>query len=242
MTRPQARAPARRPKKYGVLSEESVLQIFIQRPPRNPDGTFQPSAESSHKLAAVHRISERAIRELWNRKSWANITRPLWTEAEVAADLAASEPLKYTTLEMAKHRKVGRPKRSKDAIKQTQLTASPPSSPPDLSGLVSPGPCPLIDTADGRNAGDFSDPFQKDWENALECLDLGTMLHFSDLAEATLQDCDVSWLAAIQETNCFVSSQQTEMEEAPRHGEDLDCLVDWSCDHSENQVFWEGVL
>eukprot|EP00961_Rhodomonas_salina_P205267 2770987-Rhodomonas_salina.1 len=81
----------------------------MQRPARNADGTFKPSSESSHKLAKVHAISERAIREVWNRKSWANITRPLWTEAEVAADLVASEPLNCVP-GCAKKRRVGRPK------------------------------------------------------------------------------------------------------------------------------------
>jgi len=69
-------------RKYRQLSKDAVVQIFGQRPQTNYDRSFRRSAQTSHKLAAKHEISERMIREIWNRSSWA-CARPLWCHAEV---------------------------------------------------------------------------------------------------------------------------------------------------------------
>eukprot|EP00961_Rhodomonas_salina_P298044 3937745-Rhodomonas_salina.2 len=202
MAHPQSGSPAQRTRKYGLLSEEAVLQIFMRRPSRNVDGVFEPSSGSSHRLAAMYGVSERSIREIWNRRCWANLTRPLMTDAEVAAKFGAKESSEDVH-GLAKQRRVGRPKGSKSTRKATfRRTALPPSSPPDLrahpSGPLAP---PLvIDFAEAKHAAEFNDPFQNDWECALSSLELGTMMWFSDLATATLQDCDENWLRAVRDT------------------------------------------
>eukprot|EP00961_Rhodomonas_salina_P234594 3170611-Rhodomonas_salina.1 len=177
MARRRNGSPSDRPKKYGVLSPDAVREIFLQRPSRNDDGTFKPSSEASHRLAAVHGVTERAIREIWNRRSWADITRLLCTDAEMAAASAASEPSKSAP-GMAKLRRVGRPKGSKDAIKPAlESAASSPTSPTDTAA----SPSPVMDFAKAVESAETGDPFEEDWEAAVKLFELGTMVWNSEV-------------------------------------------------------------
>eukprot|EP00961_Rhodomonas_salina_P137806 1853655-Rhodomonas_salina.1 len=79
------------------------------------------------------------------------------------------------------------------------------------------------------------DPFQEDWECALNGLDLGTLLRFSDLATATLQDVNKSWLQATQQTNSVVTSRRSALQEILRHDDELDMSL------LADRAFWHGV-
>eukprot|EP00961_Rhodomonas_salina_P106395 1432967-Rhodomonas_salina.1 len=167
--------PSEPPKQWGVLRPDAVREIFLQRPPRNHDGTFKPSSTSSHRLAALHGVTERAIREVWNRNSWRKLTRPLWTEEEVLADLATLQP-SMEAPGMVKQRRVGRPKGSfskhKRACKQAFGSNASPSSPSDMSApsividfarVKEDAPSIVIDFAKAEEDAEFGDPFQEDW-------------------------------------------------------------------------------
>lgn len=231
-----------RKKQYGVLSADAVREIFMQRPPRNYDGTFKPSSEASHKLAAAHGVTERSIREVWNCKSWINITRPLWTDAEVAAAFAPFGLSKSAGV-VAKKRGVGRPKGSKDRSKPAvSPAASSPTSPAEL-----PTPCLVVDFAKAQEETEFGDPFEEDWLCILNNLELGTMVWFSDLeASALSQDCDASWLGASQETDHIVSSRGSAMEEISRPDADesatLNGFLQSYFGHEVFEQHWQGVV
>eukprot|EP00287_Rhodomonas_sp_CCMP768_P013246 CAMPEP_0196746204 /NCGR_PEP_ID=MMETSP1091-20130531/64997_1 /TAXON_ID=302021 /ORGANISM="Rhodomonas sp., Strain CCMP768" /LENGTH=113 /DNA_ID=CAMNT_0042093131 /DNA_START=1 /DNA_END=342 /DNA_ORIENTATION=+ len=95
-----------------MLAVEAVQEIFLQRPPRLEDGTFKPGARLSHKLAAAHGVSERQICEIWNRRI--SVTKPLWTDEEIAASHANAQWGSERNEVLPKRRGVGRPKGSKN--------------------------------------------------------------------------------------------------------------------------------
>eukprot|EP00961_Rhodomonas_salina_P195466 2638874-Rhodomonas_salina.1 len=237
-------SPADRPKQYGVLPPDAVREIFLQRPPRNDDGTFKPSSQTSHRLAAKHGVTERSIREIWNCKSWADITRPLWTDAEVAAVFANSVPGRGST-GMARQRRVGRPKGSKDAKKKARGSAASSSTSP----ADPPLPCPTIDFDFAKVDAGFGDPFVEDWECALKGIELGTMLWLSEFdAVALSQNCDESWLHASQDIDYIVSSRRSAMEEISRRDENIGVELNVSfgpsgpsLGHAVFNESWQGV-
>lgn len=95
------------------LTTDQVLEIFSLRPARNHDHqTYIPSKSISQTLSTRFSIGERSIRDIWNRRSWRDVTRPMWTIAEVAADPAASalvEPSLLARVIPVQTRKPGRP-------------------------------------------------------------------------------------------------------------------------------------
>eukprot|EP00961_Rhodomonas_salina_P056783 762913-Rhodomonas_salina.1 len=112
-----------------MLSIESVIAIFERRPKRSPDGTFLPSAKLCKELAEQYGAKIRAIRDIWNRKSWADLTLPLCTPAEVAADEAEKGTAQCSSdVSPVKIRPRGRPKGSKDSAKRLGRMASLPAS------------------------------------------------------------------------------------------------------------------
>jgi len=69
------------------LTPEQVLQIYDARPARRKDNTFIPCAKFTRELAAQFDINERTVRDIWNRRTRREITRPAWTVEELMADL-----------------------------------------------------------------------------------------------------------------------------------------------------------
>eukprot|EP00961_Rhodomonas_salina_P099963 1344415-Rhodomonas_salina.2 len=65
------------------LSADVVLAIFELRPNRSElDGTFVPCAKLVRKLSDQFQVKERTVRDIWNRRSWSQVTRPLWNPSE----------------------------------------------------------------------------------------------------------------------------------------------------------------
>ena len=62
-----------------VLNEAKVIEIYKLR--QSIDRyRLQPSRSAA--LASYFNVSPKAIRDIWNRRTWANETRHLWTEDE----------------------------------------------------------------------------------------------------------------------------------------------------------------
>lgn len=114
----------RRPRR-GSLAIPAVLEVYASRPARTTDGMFVPSTEWCKEVAKKFEVSDKTIREIWNRKSWSKVTRPLWTEAEVAAE---QEAISQTNdgisghgdgeRAIAKTRQPGRPRGAKDTVRR----------------------------------------------------------------------------------------------------------------------------
>eukprot|EP00961_Rhodomonas_salina_P104409 1405539-Rhodomonas_salina.1 len=91
------------------LQAPDVLEIFAARPPRlTVERTFIPSTSLILELADKYKACDRTIRDIWNRRSWRDVTRPHWTPEEEASELeeANADP----TIAPVKMRKPGRPK------------------------------------------------------------------------------------------------------------------------------------
>eukprot|EP00960_Hanusia_phi_P043482 756069-Hanusia_phi.AAC.4 len=63
-----------------VITEDIALEIFAKR--KNSYILKQRCAHSSD-VAAQHGVSPKSVRDVWDRRTWAKATMPLWTEVEV---------------------------------------------------------------------------------------------------------------------------------------------------------------
>eukprot|EP00288_Rhodomonas_lens_P014923 CAMPEP_0177698622 /NCGR_PEP_ID=MMETSP0484_2-20121128/5144_1 /TAXON_ID=354590 /ORGANISM="Rhodomonas lens, Strain RHODO" /LENGTH=230 /DNA_ID=CAMNT_0019209737 /DNA_START=18 /DNA_END=710 /DNA_ORIENTATION=+ len=118
---PVSTSPTDNSSRRSQLSAEVVLAIFEGRPKRSElDGTFVPCAKLVRKLSMQFQVKERTVRDIWNRRSWSNVTRPLWTPSEIVAEFGAYKGVNPTFMHVlpAQTRKRGRPMGSKDAIKR----------------------------------------------------------------------------------------------------------------------------
>mmetsp|Transcript_13984 Transcript_13984/g.28924 ORF Transcript_13984/g.28924 Transcript_13984/m.28924 type:complete len:362 (+) Transcript_13984:427-1512(+) len=110
------------------LSLENVLEIFNNRPLRfEQDQTFVPSPRTSRRLANQFRISDRAVRDIWNRRSWRDVTQQLWSLAEVAADPDAApsvDPSVLSQVRPAQVRRPGRPRGAADSYDRRAAQAA----------------------------------------------------------------------------------------------------------------------
>jgi hypothetical protein len=71
-----------KPKKIRSQTLDAIhaLEIFAQRPLLRPK-TFN-SRKLAGELAKKYSVAPNTIRDIWNRRSWARVTQPLWTELE----------------------------------------------------------------------------------------------------------------------------------------------------------------
>mmetsp|Transcript_37364 Transcript_37364/g.88329 ORF Transcript_37364/g.88329 Transcript_37364/m.88329 type:complete len:337 (-) Transcript_37364:88-1098(-) len=80
-------APAKKRKIWRVmLSPSQALEIYNRRPPlkelHGKCGYAHGSMRNARIVAEDYNVSAKTIRDIWNRYSWAKVTRPLWTEPE----------------------------------------------------------------------------------------------------------------------------------------------------------------
>eukprot|EP00961_Rhodomonas_salina_P103696 1394795-Rhodomonas_salina.1 len=159
------------PKQRAVLGKEAVLIIFSSRPRRSDkDGTFLASTESSKGLAATFDISDKTVREIWNRKSWAKTTRPLWTPAEVASTEEHAGMGGNDSLVIAQTRRPGRPRGSKDTVSRKR------KRPDEKAEHVE------VEEEEYDDSGQLF-PFVRDWLHAMKDIDLTTMVDADDVLE-----------------------------------------------------------
>eukprot|EP00961_Rhodomonas_salina_P200606 2706022-Rhodomonas_salina.1 len=106
---------------YSRLTPAQVLEVFSLRPARSEDQTFVPATDLCHRLAKHYNVCDRAIRDVWSRRSWGSITRAMWTDAEVAADPSTCGALdSNTNVVPAKDRPRGRPHGAKDTVQRAR--------------------------------------------------------------------------------------------------------------------------
>lgn len=121
-----------------MLTEEAAREIFSRRPQyaldKSGQYTFQSqSSESPTIIGSKYKVSSRTVRDIWNRKAWARITRPDWTPGEVAAS-EESTNAKDAAVIPVQIRKRGRPCGSKDAFPRTKRRETETPSNSSLCG------------------------------------------------------------------------------------------------------------
>jgi len=188
------RLPAR-----SYLTPDAVLAVFRVRPPRTASGVFIPSTASSRALAEKYNISDKTVRDIWNRKCWAKVTRPLWTDAETIAEglQRASSPSSPSSVVPAKTRAPGRPKGAKDTVLRRKRLGDQAVLTPEAALLShasmpasahAPTPCPCeIGANRATIAGEeeeFADPFIGEWDLTMTSIDLTTMVFVQELMQA----------------------------------------------------------
>eukprot|EP00961_Rhodomonas_salina_P195019 2632963-Rhodomonas_salina.1 len=80
----------------GYLTEKSVLEIFALRPRRSlVTGATPPNPVKSRMLASQYNVSNKTVRDIWNRNSWSKLTEPFCDGG--SAVTAPSEALPSTS-------------------------------------------------------------------------------------------------------------------------------------------------
>jgi len=106
------------------LSHKAVMEIFAERPQRTEhERTFPVSTRHIKELAKRFCVQDRTVRDIWNRRSWVDVTRPAWTLEEIASDPNERASLDEKTLAEvipAQTRKRGRPAGARDYEKRPQ--------------------------------------------------------------------------------------------------------------------------
>lgn len=104
-----------------ILSKQQAINIYSMRSPdTTSDPALQVVAGKSSMVAEMYSVSPKTIRDIWNRKTWTQVTRGMWTEKEAEdyaieqaqAKLPLAERLALKS-ELCKRR--GRPPGSKDS-------------------------------------------------------------------------------------------------------------------------------
>jgi len=69
-----------------LLTQEQAIEIYKVRPIDSTPNTRPTSIE----VAEQYGVSPKTVRDVWNRKTWVKVTRPLWAPAELEAYLSES--------------------------------------------------------------------------------------------------------------------------------------------------------
>jgi hypothetical protein len=109
-------------KKRAVLTHHQAIAIFEMR------GPFYESTDCSRDRAFTSRsvmvsrvfgISPKAVRDIWNKRTWRHCTQALWTEDDVLLRTEYVRPTRndaaQTTKATTAQKRVGRPRGSKDS-------------------------------------------------------------------------------------------------------------------------------
>lgn len=95
MTSPNDEAYLRfRPR--ALLTEADAIQIYLCRPAKS---SRSYSGKAATQLAEQFNVSPKAIRDIWNRRTWAPETRHLWNEGEFAMVRSKVNKPRFDTLE-----------------------------------------------------------------------------------------------------------------------------------------------
>mmetsp|Transcript_38222 Transcript_38222/g.93027 ORF Transcript_38222/g.93027 Transcript_38222/m.93027 type:complete len:644 (-) Transcript_38222:257-2188(-) len=102
-----------------ILSKQQATDIYMMRSPDTTTDEFKDVAGKSSMVAEMYRVSPKTIRDIWNRKTWTQVTRASWSaeEAEEHAQeqaLAKLPPAERAALKDELKKRRGRPPGSKD--------------------------------------------------------------------------------------------------------------------------------
>ncbi|EKX45915.1 hypothetical protein GUITHDRAFT_138740 [Guillardia theta CCMP2712] len=112
-------------KKKSLIGAELAARIYAMRPPRTQVGGQFNAAQGLSPTAVgnLFGVSSKVVRDIWNRRTWIEATRSLWSDFEVASHLIemktadpdlANKLAKFKPLILK--RKPGRPPGAKDFV------------------------------------------------------------------------------------------------------------------------------
>ncbi len=67
---------------HSILSQHQAIKIYRLRKPKSDSGVGPRSLGNSSVLSKLYGVSPKAIRDIWNRRTWIDQTRHLWTNDE----------------------------------------------------------------------------------------------------------------------------------------------------------------
>mmetsp|Transcript_27270 Transcript_27270/g.55701 ORF Transcript_27270/g.55701 Transcript_27270/m.55701 type:complete len:394 (-) Transcript_27270:118-1299(-) len=124
-----------------VLSHEDVITIFLKRPDRAVDrdgkNTFQATnSETATQLGLRYKVASKTIRDIWNRNTWVNVSRPFWNDAERVAAGDHVPGADVQGILAAQRRKRGRPRGAKDSVRRVRTCKQPVKTEYDIEDVL----------------------------------------------------------------------------------------------------------
>jgi hypothetical protein len=112
-------SPMHLPRKRAALTIQQVKEIFILRTPTiEKDGPSVQCTSSSRSVAISTEfgVSPKAVRDIWNRRTWCKVTSTLFHDADfIQHNINAVRRCNERLLCTSNFKKVGRPQGSKDS-------------------------------------------------------------------------------------------------------------------------------
>ena len=136
------------PRKRAVLTVDQAAEVFNLRVPfcltTSPTARDRLFTSRSITVSRIYGVSPKAVRDIWNKRTWRHATRTLWTEddelqhaknVKVVDDIAAQ---KAAAKKSPSLRSVGRPRGSKDSKPRKSRQSRLGDSGSEVSRLASP--------------------------------------------------------------------------------------------------------
>eukprot|EP00961_Rhodomonas_salina_P080260 1079451-Rhodomonas_salina.2 len=191
----------------GYLNEKSILEIFALRPRPSPiTGVIPFDTAHCRALSSLYKISNKTVRDVWLRNSWAKVTEPF---LEVPQSARIAEPAHNLPSRSDK----GHPSSSDPTIDGAasvadvfmDVDAAVSTDSVDSPSNVSPSTAWLIEYIETLPRFDAKDPFHGDWLSTLTRIDLGTtvppvtttekfVMHFAEDVKTTETFAESAWL------------------------------------------------
>lgn len=172
----------------GYLNEQSVLAIFASRP--SSSNPTRPSV-ICQALAHKYNVSRKTIRDIWNRRSWINLTAPFDTESGRAGNAAPnSNNTSAAASEPGAHRS---PPESEPSSPPSILDSQPSSTTNVDTFSVDASLLVMMHNTNAapsmQHHAMYGDPFESEWESAIGEVDLTTMVDAEALSMTTTGQC-----------------------------------------------------
>lgn len=149
----------------GYLNETSVREIFAARPRPSPvTGSIPARTDLCNALAQQYRVSNKTIRDIWKRKSWAKVTAAMDEGSQnIVTDFHIATP------------PAGQPSTSCEDQPSTPDSAITVKALSDFSFYAAAHSSSLLeDDIDALPSQHSTDLFQCDWQSALSRIHLET--------------------------------------------------------------------
>jgi hypothetical protein len=158
------------PRKRAVLTDQQAAEIFKLR---LAVGAFDSARQHlftsrSAQVSKLYGVSPKAVRDIWNMRTWRHATKQLWSDQDILRDAgkfsAAKPEIQRAPSgdESAISKSVGRPRGAKDSkprkLRVPSVTATVPPHGPVVSAPVVPS------DALGRTSQILEKIFDGDWD------------------------------------------------------------------------------
>jgi hypothetical protein len=212
------------PRKRAVLTDQQAADIFKLR---LAFGAFDSSRQHlftsrSAQVSKLYGVSPKAVRDIWNMRTWRHATKQLWTDQDILRDAGKYSAAKIeiqrapSADENAVSKCVGRPRGAKDSKpRKLRVPSVPISTTTPISTLVPPR-CPMagVPSDPSDSLGKASQILEKIFDGDWDGLDPEESESNEDLPNSFQSACEAETLVLGEEEghpSMFGSADDTDL-------------------------------